>query len=149
MLQRRTITDLSPQEFLISDAVVAQVEGGIWSRGATSLTPFPGHTIRTGQLFKLFYELYGGIADEPVTVHIEIIPEKAQGLVAKLGELLQRKEALSLTFDDRLVVDADGTAQVSRNVSGDLSSGSYTVIVEVKRLSGGPPVVARTALHVR
>lgn len=122
--------------FSVSDLVIAEPRDGSWYRGDTGLAPVPAHVIAEGDPFRLFYELYGLAAGEPIEVEVLIVPEGTSGLIDALRELISQRHAQSLSFDDTAESDSDGVVRRWHDVQAALRHGSYIVVVRLTRSSG-------------
>ena len=65
-----------------------------------------------------------------------------------MTELISHRYAMSLAFDDIAVVDADGVARVSRDLSGDLHPGAYNLQVITRNRGTGETASRSTELIV-
>ena len=126
--------------------MIAETRAGTWARGGERLAPIPGHQVATGSTFRLFHELYRARHGDSIRVQIVVSPGRSKDLLARMTELISQRYAMSLAFDDIAVVDADGVARVSRDLSGDLHAGAYNLEVVVRNRGTGETASRSTEL---
>lgn len=134
--------------FSTSDIVIANNGVGPLIRGPVRLAPLPGHLITEDQAFRIYYELYGVERDEPLDVKIEITPGRAEGILARLRELLAERQAVVAAFQEPAEVTGDA-APVLRSVQAALKPGAYTVMITTRRVRTGEEVKASTTIIVK
>jgi hypothetical protein len=122
--------------FSVSDLVVAEPREGSWKRGDARLAPIPAHVIAGDAPFRLYYELYGLDADEPINVEVLIVPEGTSGILDALRQLISERLAMTLSFADNARTDRDGFVRRWHDIQAELSPGSYMVVVRVTRSNG-------------
>jgi hypothetical protein len=132
----------------LSDLVIAETRDGAWPRGHERLAPIPGHQVVAGAAFRLFYELYGVNPGTPLRVRIMVAPGEGEGMLARVAGLLSAKSALSLSFEEAAVLENDGVARISREITADLRPGRYSLQLTVQNLKTGETATRSTDLLV-
>jgi hypothetical protein len=135
-------------KLLLSDVVVAQPRAGVLHRGTHDIAPAPGHAVFESTPFRLYYELYGARPGDPLSVTIQVLPAKGESILEKLQELISSREALSVSFEEQAVPDADGVLRVEREYRAELEPGAYSVVLTVRDARTGEAVTADTNLVV-
>jgi hypothetical protein len=135
-----------PDVLTMSDLVVAEPGEGTWRRGAVAINPLPGHQIPAGGRFKLFYELYGALAEETLRTRITIAPETDPDLLSRLRAVFGDKRVVELSFDESGQPNPDGTVQVQRTITPSLEPGRYVLEVTVTRPDRSGTVSRRTSI---
>jgi hypothetical protein len=116
---------------LLSDVVVAEARAGVLHRGRHEIAPAPGHAIYEDTPFRLYYELYGAEAGDPLSVSIQVLPAKSESLLGKLRDLIASRDAFSVEFDEQATPDADGVVRVEREYRAELQPGAFSVVVRI------------------
>jgi hypothetical protein len=132
----------------LSDIVVGATRDGSWLPGTTAPLPLPGHRMDEGSTFRVFYEMYGLQDGQAVHVTMRILPGKAANTFAAIAELVKKRQALTIEFDDRVALGPNGAAAVQRDISADLQPGAYSLEVTVETAGGSVHAVTRTVLTV-
>ena len=146
ILTNRDIADFG--SFDVSDLVIAEPEGGVWRRGSASLSPIPGHQVRQGATIRLFYEVYGARADDRIQTAVTIAPDRPSGIQERLSQLVQRRQAVSVTFDDVAELDSDAVFRKARELGAELEPGNYIVTVTVTNARSRQTAGRETRLRV-
>lgn len=133
---------------LLSDIVVAEPRDGVLHRGTHDIAPAPGHAIFENTPFRLYYELYGAEAGDPLAVAIRVLPAKGESMLAKLRDLISSRNALSVEFDEQARPDADGVMRVEREYQAELDPGAYSVVVTIRDARTDETVTMDTNLVV-
>jgi hypothetical protein len=135
-------------DLLLSDVVVAEPRAGVLRRGSHEIAPAPGHAILRDTPFRLYYELYGAQAGDPLSVSIKVLPAKSESLLGKLRDLIASREALSVEFEEPAMPDTDGVLRVERDYQAELEPGAYSVVLTVRDARTGETVTADTNLVI-
>jgi hypothetical protein len=133
---------------LLSDLVVAEPRAGILRRGTHEIAPAPGHAVFENTPFRLYYELYGVRAGDPLAVTIRVMPGKGESVLEKLRDLISSRSALSIEFDEQAGPDPDGVLRVERDYQADLEPGAYSVVVTIRNGRTGETATMDTNLVV-
>ncbi|MGD8277765.1 MAG: hypothetical protein PVH00_07055, partial [Gemmatimonadota bacterium] len=133
---------------LLSDLVVAEPRAGVLRRGTHAIAPAPGHAVFESTPFRLYYELYGALPGDPLSVTIRVLPAKGESILEKLQELISSREALSVSFEEQAVPDADGVLRVERDYQAELEPGAYSVVVTIHDARADETVTMDTNLVV-
>ena len=133
---------------LLSDLVVAEPRAGVLRRGTHEIAPAPGHAVFESTPFRLYYELYGARPGDPLSVTIRVLPAKGESILEKLQELISSREALSVSFEEQAVPDADGMLRVERDYQAELEPGAYSVVVTIHDARTDETVTADTNIIV-
>lgn len=133
---------------LPSDLVVAEARSGVLRRGTHEIAPAPGHAVFENSPFRLYYEMYGVRSGDPLSVSIQVLPAKAEGILERVRELISRRGALAVEFDEEATPDPDGVLRVEREYQADLVPGAYRVVVTVRNGRTDETVTADTNLVV-
>lgn len=145
---RRNIPDFSGDAVNISDIVIADTLPGSFTRGAESLLPLPGHIIAAGARFRMFVEAYNLDDDAPIRISVTIAPGRSEGVMSRLRELIDRREAMSLSYED-VAQPEDGVVAIATDVGAELEPGRYVLRLALTDLRSGTTVHRETALEVR
>jgi tetratricopeptide (TPR) repeat protein len=143
----REINAFGGNALALSDIVVGGRSDGSWLPGTTAPMPIPGHRLVAGSTFRVYYEMYGVKDGEQVHVTMRIVPGKAANAVAAITELVKKRQAMSIEFNDRAAVGANGAAAVQRDIGADLEPGAYHLEVTVET-AGGVRATSRTEISV-
>jgi hypothetical protein len=147
-LSRRSIPDFAAGRMSASDLVVGDESGARWRRGNIALSPLPGHVVASHGRFRLFYEIYGAQANDPLRTEIVIAPGRATELGDRIRTLIERREGFTVSFDGSATVDADGSVRELRNIASNLQPGLYDVQVTITNARTGERVTATTSLRI-
>ncbi len=137
----RAIPSFATDSLAMSDLVIAEPRTGNWVRHGVGLEPIAGNRLIANQPFRLFYELYGVPQDEIVDVDIELTPDRPTGPLGRIADLISRREAMSLHFQEPVQLARPDVAAVTRDITAELEPGDYTLSVKVD----APP--GRCELH--
>lgn len=144
----RTVPDLSPGSFGLSDIVIAHALNGTLVRGEHRLAPIAGHAVPTGRPFRIYYELYGAEQGSPYQVSIAVVPSTEGGVLSRIRSLISQREAMWLDFPETADPDSENIVRSSMEVSADLEPGSYTVVVTIRDLRTNASTSSSTNLLV-
>jgi hypothetical protein len=145
---QRAIPDFSANRFALSDLVIAEDRDGSWARGPVRLAPSPGHYVVQGTTFRLYHELYGTRDGDSLHISITIAPSREANVLAQLRNLIDRKTAFQVSFDELSAVDATGTGRLVRSIGADLEPGRYLVAVSIRNARSGSVAESVTDLVV-
>jgi hypothetical protein len=141
------IPDVGVGGAAISSIVVAAPgANGPLVRGTTSLWPRPAHRVLLGETFRLFYEVYGLPADEPIRTKVTVVHDDAERMRSLLDVFRGRRGDRVLEFDGTAEHDGRGIVVHDLEIGGDLVPGTYTVTVEITTRTAGR--LTRTAALV-
>jgi hypothetical protein len=130
----------------LSDVVVADVgTSGPLERGSFRISPLPGNTVKTGDAFRLFFELYGVSQGDDVETIIQLRRTDPKTIVEQLRR--GKRDERTLSFREAAQIDGRGIAVRDVEVAGDLIRGTYSIDVTVK-LANGSIVKRSSTLHV-
>ena len=146
MLTSRDVVAFN-SSFDMSDIIVGEETGGVWKRGSVAISPIPGHQVRAGSTFRFFSELYGAKADDPLRIRITIAPDSPDNLLERLGQLVQRNQAISTELTESASPEADGVTRMVRELGADLTPGEY--VLELRITNGRTNVTASRTTRLR
>ena len=134
---------------LLSDLVVGELRNGTMLRGTYAIAPAPGHAVSRHGRFRLYYELYGVRAADPLFVNIQVAPVEDESFSARLEALKSNRASFSVEFEDQASPDADGVLRVERELQAQLAPGAYALAVKVRNARTGETAFTVTNLIVR
>jgi hypothetical protein len=143
----KSIPDMWSSPLSLSDLVIADDRQGTMMLGDARLAPMAGHQVTEGAAFRLYYEIYGA-GDVTLRTTIQVVPDLEDiGILDRVKNLVNSREAVSLTFDDR--VDAvDGTVHSLRTIDAELNPGAYFLVVTVMDPATGHTATRQTHLGI-
>ncbi len=144
----RTIPSFALDSLAMSDLVIAEPRAGNWTRHGVGLEPIAGNRLVANQPFRLFYEVYGVPQDEIVDVDIKLAPDRPGGLLGRIADLISRREAMSLHFQEPVQLAGPDVAAVTRDITVELEAGEYTLSVKVTRRQDGASCSGSTTVVV-
>jgi hypothetical protein len=144
----RSIPAFTRNALAMSDLVIAETRPGTWLRHGIGLEPVAANRLLTNQPFRLFYELYGVSQGETVDVEIVLEPDRPEGLLGRIAELISRREAMTLRFREPVQLAGADVAAVTRDITAELEPGEYTLSVKVTRRQDDASCTAATAVVV-
>lgn len=144
----RDVPSFADGRLSLSDIVIAEPRDGAWLRGAARLAPAQGHAVLENSPFRVYYELYGAAAGDPLRVQVVIAPGADEDMLARLRSLISSRNALRIDFEEEARVDRDGAVRADREVSAELQPGSYVVIITVTNGRTGEVATRETNLVI-
>jgi hypothetical protein len=96
----------------------------------------------------MFYEMYGVSNGDVIRTTVTIAPAAATGLLQKLKQLIQQKQAMSVQFEERVTLDEDGVARSTREIGNDLMSGEYVIQTSIRQNRTGAVASVSTTLRI-
>jgi GWxTD domain-containing protein len=115
-----------------SVVVAAPAAAGPLVRGSTRVWPHAGHAVLVGETFRLFYEIYGLTADEPIRTRVTVQHTDAERARSLLDLFRGKRADRIIEFAGVAAHDERGISVHDLEIGGDLVPGSYSITIEVR-----------------